>query len=158
MDLPGLAVGAEAERSGLARACARLIGELGAATVPTMTVIARKGYGGGYVVLSGGRTFHPELVVAWPHAETAVMGVATAVDLMHRREIQDAHDPEKRRAELVAQFAPEVGGLRAAEAFGIDAIIRPSETRRWLLTTMATLPRRRLMETLTPRRHPVASL
>lgn len=158
MDLPGLAVGAEAERSGLASACARLITELGGTTVPTMTVIARKGYGGGYVVMSGGRTFDPELVVAWPHAETAVMGVETAIDLMYRRDVESAPDPAVRRAELSDQFSQQIGVIRAAEAFGIDAVIRPSETRAWLLATMATLPRRKQMQTLTPRRHAVTPL
>lgn len=158
MDLPGLAVGSEAERSGLARACGRLIVEMGAATVPTMTVIARKGYGGGYVVMSGGRTFHPEVVVAWPHAEMAVMGVETAVDLMYRREIEADTDPDRRRAELIAHFAPQIGALRAAEGFGIDAIIRPSETRAWITDVLSTLPRRRLIDTFTPRRHAVSPL
>jgi propionyl-CoA carboxylase beta chain len=58
----------------------------------------------------------------------------------------------------VAEFSERIGVLRAAEAFGIDAVIRPSETREWLIATMATLPRRRLMDTFTPRRHPVTPL
>lgn len=158
MDLPGLAVGTEAEAGGLARRSARLISELGAATVPTMTVIARKGYGGGYVVLSGGRTFHPELVLAWPHAETAVMAAETAIDLVYRREVSSSSDPAQRRAELAADFRSQVGALRGAEAFGFDAIVRPSETRALLARTLMTLPRRKEMQTLTPRRHPVAPL
>lgn len=158
MDLPGLAVGAEAERSGLANACARLITALGDATVPTMTVIARKGYGGGYVVLSGGRTFDPELVVAWPDARTAVMGPESAVELMYRREIDAAPDPAARRAELTGRFAEQAGVLGAAEAFGVDVVLRPGETRAWLLATLATLPRRRQLQTLTPRVRAVSPL
>jgi propionyl-CoA carboxylase beta chain len=155
MDLPGLAVGADAERSGLARQCARLMGEFGATTVPTITVVARKGYGGGYIVMSGGRTFHPELVLAWPHAEMAAMGVEAAVDLVFRRDVGSAPDPQARREQLIEEISDRIGVIRAAEAFGVDAIVRPSETREWLIATLACLPRRHLMETLTPRRHAV---
>lgn len=158
IDLPGLAVGADAERSGLARSSARLSLELGSATVPTFTVVARKGYGGGYVIMSGGRTFHPELVVAWPHAETAVMAVDTAIELVFSRELADAADPQARRLELAAQFHDRLGAVRGAEGFGYDAVIRPSETRAWLADLLGTLPRHRMMQTITPRRHPVAPL
>lgn len=158
MDLPGLAVGTEAEAGGLARRSARLITELGAATVPTMTVIARKGYGGGYVVLSGGRTFHPELVLAWPHAETAVMAAETAIELVFHRDVEAAADPALRRAELLEEFRSTVGALRGAEAFGFDAIVRPSQTRALVAQTLATVPRRKELQTLTARRHPVAPL
>ncbi|GAB2869864.1 acyl-CoA carboxylase subunit beta [Nocardioides pacificus] len=158
IDIPGLAVGEEAERSGLARSSARLSAELGAATVPMFTVVARKGYGGGYVILSGGRTFHPELVVAWPHAETAVMAVETAIELVYSRDVASAPDPEARRAELVEGFRGGISALRGAEGFGFDAVIRPSDTRAWLADLLPHLPRRRQMQTLTPRRHPVSPL
>lgn len=158
MDLPGLAVGSEAERSGLARSSARLITELGAATVPTMTVLARKGYGGGYVVMSGGRTFHPELVLAWPHAETAVMAVETAVELVHRKEIEAAEDPAVCREALIDRYRGQIGAVRGAEAFGFDTIVRPSETRELIARTLATVQRRRTMLAITPRHHPVSPL
>lgn len=158
IDLPGLAVGADAERSGLARSSARLSLELGAATVPTFTVVARKGYGGGYVIMSGGRTFHPELVVAWPHAETAVMAVETAIELVFRRDLAASEDPEARRAELAEEFRGRLGAVRGAEGFGYDAVIRPSQTRAWLAELLAVLPRHRMMQTMTPRRHGVAPL
>ncbi|WP_145726718.1 acyl-CoA carboxylase subunit beta, partial [Nocardioides sp. J9] len=158
IDLPGLAVGEEAERSGLARSSARLSIELGAATVPTFTVVARKGYGGGYVIMSGGRTFHPELVAAWPHAETAVMAVETAIELVFRRDVDAAPDPDARRAALAAGFRGQIDALRGAEGFGYDAIIRPSETRAWLAELLPVLPRHSSMQSLTPRRHPVAPL
>lgn len=158
MDLPGLAVGTEAERAGLARAGARLSLELGRATVPTFTVVVRKGYGGGYVILSGGRSFDPELVVAWPHAETAVMSAENAVDLVHRREVREADDPAALRSELVEGYRGRVGAVRGAEAFGFDAVIRPSETRAWLAELLATVPRHRLQQVANPRAHPVAPL
>lgn len=158
MDLPGLAVGSAAESEGLARRSARLITELGAASVPTITVVARKGYGGGYVVMSGGRTFHPELVLAWPDAETAVMGVETAVEMVHRREIDRAEEPAARRGELVAAYRDRISAQRGAEGFGFDAVVRPSETREFLVRTLATVARRKAMQTHTPRLHPVAPL
>lgn len=158
IDLPGLAVGAEAERSGLARSSARLSLELGSATVPLFTVVARKGYGGGYVIMSGGRTFHPELVVAWPHAETAVMAVETAIELVFQRELASAEDPAGRRHELAEEFRGRLGAVRGAEGFGYDAVVRPSETRAWLADLLPALPRHRMMQPLTPRRHGVAPL
>jgi acetyl-CoA carboxylase carboxyltransferase component len=158
MDLPGLAVGSLAERSGLARRSARLINELGAATVPTITVLARKGYGGGYVVMSGGRTFHPELVLAWPSAETAVMAVETAVELVHRKEIEDADDPVAHRELLVERYRGQIDAVRGAEAFAFDAIVRPSETRAMIARTLATVQRRKTMLAITPRHHPVSPL
>lgn len=158
IDLPGLVVGQEAESTGLARRSARMSAELAAATVPTFTVVARKGYGGGYVLMSGGRTFHPEVVLAWPHAETAVMAVETAVDLVYRREVEAAGDPAVRRDELVSEFRSQLGAIRAAEGFGVDAIIRPSQTRQWIGQLLPHLPRRRLMQQLTPRHHGVAPM
>ncbi|WP_157951421.1 acyl-CoA carboxylase subunit beta [Rhodococcus opacus] len=158
MDLPGLSVGHEAEASGLASAAAALSLEFGAATVPTFTVLVRKGYGGGYVVQSGGRTNRPELVLAWPTAQTGVMPVESAVDLIFRREISQADDPAALRRDLVERHSANAGAIRVAEGFGVDAVIRPSETRERLRTVMCTLPRRQLMQNLTPRRHPVAPL
>lgn len=158
MDLPGLAVGADAEREGLARAGARLSLALGAATVPTFTVLVRKGYGGGYVIMSGGRTFNPELVLAWPHAETGVMSPDAAIDLVFRREVESAADPAAARQQMAGTFAGRLGAVRGAEGFGFDAVVRPSETRQLLVDTLAGLPRRKLMQHITPRIHPVDPL
>lgn len=158
MDLPGLAVGTDAEREGLARAGARLSLVLGAATVPTFTVLVRKGYGGGYVIMSGGRTFHPELVLAWPDAETGVMSPDSAIDLVFRRQLEAADDPTAMREQLAASFAGRLGAIRGAEGFGFDAVVRPSETRQLLIDALATVPRRKLMQHVTPRVHHVDPL
>lgn len=158
MDLPGLAVGAEAERKGLARSAARLTLELGSTTVPTVTILVRKGYGGGFIVMSGGRTFHPELVIAWPHAESGAMPVDAAVGLVYRREIAAADDPDAARQRLVEMHGANLGAVRAAEGFAVDAVVRPSQTRQLVAATLRTLPRRRLMQTLTPRHRPVSPL
>lgn len=158
MDLPGLAVGAHAERNGLARSAARLTLELASTTVPTVTILVRKGYGGGYIVMSGGRTFHPELIIAWPHAESGVMPVDAAVELVFRREIAAADDPDAAKQRLVEIHRAKLGAVRAAEGFAVDAVVRPSQTRELLAATLRTLPRRRLMQTLTPRHRPVSPL
>jgi propionyl-CoA carboxylase beta chain len=112
-------------------------------------------------MMSGGRTFSPELVVAWPHAETAVMAAETAVELVFKRELDGLPDEDarvERRREIAAGFADRVGAVRGAEGFGYDAVIRPSETRAWLAELLPALPRHRLMQTLTPRRHVVAPM
>ena len=161
IDLPGLAVGIEAERSGLGRASIRLAAAYGAATVPLFTVVARKGYGGGYVMMSGGRTFSPELVVGWPYAETAVMAAETAVELVFKRDLDATESDEERtvkRREIADAFRDRVGAVRGAEGFGYDAVIRPSETRAWLAELLPQLPRHRLLDTITPRRHGVEPL
>ncbi|RHW25742.1 hypothetical protein D0Z08_18405 [Nocardioides immobilis] len=131
---------------------------LGAATVPTFTVLVRKGYGGGYVIMSGGRTFHPTLVLAWPDAETGVMSPDAALDLVFRRELESAEDPAAAREQLARSFSDRLGAVRGAEGFGFDAVVRPSETRQLLVDTLATLPRRKLMQHVTPRVHPVDPL
>jgi propionyl-CoA carboxylase beta chain len=158
IDMPGLAVGATAEREGLARSTGRLSLALGAATVPTFSVLVRKGYGGGYVILSGGRSYHPDLVLAWPHAETGVMSPDSAIDLVFRRDLEAAEDPDARRKELLAMFGDRLGAVRGAEGFGFDRIVRPSETRDLLVDALASLPRRKLMQRVTPRHHPVMPL
>lgn len=158
IDLPGLAVGRDAEASGLANAAAALSLELGSVTVPTFTVLVRKGYGGGFVVQSGGRSNRPELVLAWPDAQAGVMSVESAVDLIYRRELAGSADPEGRRRDLVARHRETAGAVRMAEGFGVDAVVRPSETRAHLRATMRQLPRRRLVQESTPRRHAVRPL
>jgi propionyl-CoA carboxylase beta chain len=158
IDLPGFGVGSESERSGLVRRSGKLIYEFGVATVPRMTVVVRKGYGGGYAAMSGGRTYHPELCLAWPHAETAVMPVETAVEVAYRREMAAASDPTARRAELIAKFKGQLDAFRAAEAFGVDAVVAPNETRALLARARRALPRHRMMVSTTPRRHGVAPM
>lgn len=158
MDQPGLAVGAAAEQDGLARATGRLSLALGAATVPIFSVLVRKGYGGGYVILGGGRSYHPDLVLAWPYAKTGVMEPDNAVDLIFRKDLEAAPDREARRQELLGLFGDRLGALRGAEGFGFDAVVRPSETRDLLVRTLRTLPRHSRMQAVTPRRHPVQPL
>lgn len=144
VDVPGFLVGPLAERSGLARRSARMIYELGRATVPCLSVILRKGYGLGFLAMNGGRAFGAELTVAWPTAEICAMSIEGAVDVAYRGEVARAADPPARRAELIAGFRARVSPLAAAQGFGVDDIIDPRDTRPLLIETLSRLgPRRR---------------
>jgi acetyl-CoA carboxylase carboxyltransferase component len=143
IDVPGFAVGSAAEATGLGRRSGRLLYEMGQATVPRISVVLRKGYGAGYYAMGGGRSFDADAVFCWPTAELCAMSVEGAVDVAYRREYESAVDPQARRRELIDTFKAQLGALRAAEAFGIDEIIDPAETRQRLIETFALCPPRR---------------
>ncbi len=140
IDVPGFAIGSAAERSRMPRRSAKLIHELGNATVPRVSVVLRKGYGLGYVAMCGGRGFGADAAVAWPTAQICAMSVEGAVDIAYRKEIKAAADPEQRRAELIEDFKDRLGAVRAAEHFGIDDVIDPRDTRRLIVETLRTTP------------------
>lgn len=137
VDLPGFLVGSQAEDTALARRSARLLFELGQATVPRVSVVLRKGYGLGYIAMCGGRSFDADLCVAWPTAEICAMSVEGAVDVAYQKQVKAAPDPAARRAELVGRFREQLGALHAAEHFGIDDVIDPRDTRSVVLATLA---------------------
>jgi len=144
VDIPGFLVGSPAERSGLVRRSARIIHELGKATVPRLSVVLRKGYGLGFIAMNGGRSFGADLTVAWPSAEICAMSIEGATDVAFGREIAAAPDPAARRAEIIAGFRARVGPLEAAEGFGVDDLIDPRDTRPVLVEALSRLaPRRR---------------
>lgn len=144
IDMPGIMVGRAAEASGLIRRHARMLYELGHATVPRFTVVLRKGYGIGYVMMNGGREFAPDLNLIWPTAEICGMQIEGAVDVAYRREVQSAADPAAKRQELIDGFKAQVGPLQAASGFGVDDIVDPRETRTRLIETLKRVaPRRR---------------
>ena len=95
VDLPGFMVGKDAEDSALARRSARLLFELGQATVPRVSVVMRKGYGLGYIAMCGGRSFDADLCVAWPSAEICAMSIEGAVDVAYARKVAAAPDPRR---------------------------------------------------------------
>lgn len=136
VDVPGFLVGSEAESTLLARRSARLLFELGQATVPRISIVLRKGYGLGYLAMCGGRAFDADLCVAWPTAEICAMSVDGAVDVAYRRLVSEAPDPAARRAALIARFRTQLGALQAAEHFGIDDVIDPRETRSVIVATL----------------------
>lgn len=144
IDVPGFFIGPGAERTGLGRRSAKLVWELGHATVPRAAVVLRKGYGLGYFAMGGGRSFGAELAVAWPQAEICAMSVEGAVDVAYRGDYQAAADPQGRRQELIDAFKSQLGAVRGAEHFGIDDVIDPRDTRRRLI---------RCFERCAPRRH-----
>lgn len=136
VDLPGFLVGTQAEDTALARRSARLIFELGRASVARVSVVLRKGYGLGYIAMCGGRSFDADLAVAWPTAEICAMSVEGAVDVAYQKQVRAADDPEARRGELIARFKDQLGALHAAEHFGIDDVIDPRDTRSVILATL----------------------
>ena len=158
VDLPGFLVGQEAEDSALARRSARLLFELGQASVPRLSVVMRKGYGLGYIAMCGGRSFDADLCVAWPTAEICAMSVEGAVDVAYARQVAAAPDPAARRTELIGRFRQQLGPLHAAAHFGIDDVIDPRETRAALLATLERCPGRKQRRERSPRRHGISPI
>ncbi len=113
IDVPGFAIGSGAERSRMPRRSAKMIHELGNATVPRVSIVLRKGYGLGYVAMCGGRGFGADACYAWPTAQICAMSVEGAVDIAYRKDIEAAPDPEARRAELIEGFKDRLGALRS---------------------------------------------
>lgn len=143
IDVPGMSIGSEAERSLLGRRSAKMLHELGHATVPRASVVLRKGYGLGYVAMCGGRGFEPDACLAWPTAEICAMSIEGSVDVAFRKQFQDAPDPAARRQELIEEIRARIGAVQAAEGFGIDDVIEPAQTRQRLIATFAQAPARR---------------
>lgn len=144
IDVPGNLVGTAAERAGLGRRCARMLYELGCATVPRISVVLRRGYGGAYVMMNGGQaSFGAEGCFVWPTAEICAMSVEGAIDIAHRADWKAAADPSARRSELIEGMRAKLGALRAVEHFHIDDAIDPRDTRAVLIRTLQDAPARR---------------
>jgi len=151
VDVPGFLPGIEQEHGGIIRHGAKLLYAYAEATVPKLSVITRKAYGGAYVVMNS-RAVRADLVYAWPTAEIAVMGAQGAVNVIHRREISAANDPEKRRSQLIAEYEEAFNNpYVAAERGLVDEIIEPRETRPKLIRALAMLRNKR--ETMPPKKH-----
>lgn len=149
LDLPGFMVGSEAEKSKLARRSARLIFEISQVTVPTYNIVLRKAYGGAYIAMNGGRSFGAEMTLAWPTAEFAAMNVETAVSVAYRKELNAADDSTLRHEEICKDVRSRLGPLRAAEGFGVDAVILPEETRGVLERSLGVVPARKQFSKIT---------
>ena len=129
VDVPGFLPGVDQEYGGIIRHGAKLLYAYCEATVPRIQVITRKAYGGAYVVMDS-KSIGSDLAYAWPTAELAVMGPQGAVEIVYRRELQQAADPVARRAELVAEYTERYANPYAAAERGyIDDVIDPAETR-----------------------------
>jgi len=133
VDVPGYLPGTAQEYGGVIRHGAKLLYAYAEATVPKLTVITRKDYGGAYCVMSS-KQLGADLNLAWPTAEIAVMGPEAAVNLIYRRELAAAKNPDARRKELVADYVEKFANpYVAAERGYIDDVIEPRETRRMLI-------------------------
>jgi acetyl-CoA carboxylase carboxyltransferase component len=128
MDVPGFMVGTKVEQAGIIRHGAKMLYATANATVPKVTVVLRKAYGAGYYVMCG-RAYEPDLIVAWPSAEISVMGAEGAVEIIFRKQVQEAADPGAKRAELIANFREIIDVYVAAGNDMIDDVIDPRETR-----------------------------
>jgi acetyl-CoA carboxylase carboxyltransferase component len=128
MDVPGFMVGTKVEEAGIIRHGAKMLYATASATVPKITVILRKAYGAGYYVMCG-RAYEPDLIVAWPSAEISVMGAEGAVEIIFRKQVEEAEDPAARRAELIENFRKIIDVYVAAGNAMIDDVIDPRETR-----------------------------
>jgi propionyl-CoA carboxylase beta chain len=151
VDVPGFLPGTDQEWNGIIRRGAKLIYAYAEATVPLITVITRKAYGGAYDVM-GSKHLGADMNVAWPTAQIAVMGAQGAVNILHRAEIAAADDPETRRAELITDYEDTLANpYLAAERGYIDAVIQPHETRSEIVRSLRLLRNKR--ETLPPKKH-----
>ena len=151
VDVPGFLPGTEQEYGGIIRHGSKLLYAFSEATVPRMTVITRKAYGGAYVVMNS-KHIRADISFAWPSAEIAVMGAEGAVNIIHRKEIAGASDADAKRAELIADYSERFSNpYIAAERGYVDAVIEPQETRKKLVQSLEMLRSKR--ETIPQRKH-----
>ena len=142
-DVPGFLPGTYQEHHGVIRSGAKLLYAYCESTVPKLTVITRKAYGGAYCVMSS-KHIRSDLNLAWPTAEIAVMGPDGAVSIIFRKELEKSKDPVKKKAELVAEYREKFANpYIAAERGFIDDVIRPSETRPRLINALEMLSNKR---------------
>jgi acetyl-CoA carboxylase carboxyltransferase component len=127
-DVPGFMVGTKVEEAGIIRHGAKMLYAVANATVPKVTVVLRKAYGAGYYVMCG-KAYEPDLIVAWPSAEISVMGAEGAVEIVFRKQVEEADDPAAKKAELIANYRSIIDVYIAARNAMIDDVIDPRETR-----------------------------
>jgi methylmalonyl-CoA carboxyltransferase 12S subunit len=143
VDVPGFLPGVEQEYGGIIRHGAKMLFAYSATTVPKITVILRKAYGGAYLAMCS-KDLDADRVICWPSAEVAVMGADGAVDIIFRDEIRKAADPVARRKELVVEYRSTFATPYAATArLQADDIIEPAETRRYLAMALDVLHSKR---------------
>jgi len=151
VDVPGFLPGTDQEWNGIIRRGAKLIYAYAEATVPLVTVITRKAYGGAYDVM-GSKHLGADINLAWPTAQIAVMGAQGAVNILYRSELKDAADPEARRAELVTEYEDTLANpYLAAERGYVDGVIAPHETRIEVVKALRLLGSKR--EVLPSKKH-----
>jgi propionyl-CoA carboxylase beta chain len=150
-DVPGFLPGVGPEHAGIIRRGAKLLYAYSEATVPLVTVITRKAYGGAYVVM-GSKHLGADINLAWPTAQVAVVGAQGAVNIIRRKDIAAAEDPEAARAQFITEYEDTFATpYIAAERGFVDAVIEPNQTRREVAKALRALRGKR--ETLPPKKH-----
>jgi propionyl-CoA carboxylase beta chain len=150
-DVPGFLPGVGQEHAGIIRRGAKLLYAYSEATVPLVTVITRKAYGGAYVVM-GSKHLGADINLAWPTAQVAVVGAQGAVNIIRRMDIAAAVDPEAARAQFITEYEDTFATpYIAAERGFVDAVIEPNQTRREVAKALRALRGKR--ETLPPKKH-----
>jgi propionyl-CoA carboxylase beta chain len=143
VDVPGFLPGTTQEYEGIIRHGAKLLYAYAEATVPKVTVVTRKAYGGGYIVMAS-KHLRSDVNLAYPTAEIAVMGPEGAINIVSREALQKAADPARARGEMVAQYRETFANpFKAAEAGYIDAVIYPEDTRPTLIRSLEMLKNKR---------------
>jgi propionyl-CoA carboxylase beta chain len=151
VDVPGFLPGTSQEWEGIIRRGAKLIYAYAEATVPKVTVITRKAYGGAYDVM-GSKHLGADVNLAWPSAQIAVVGAQGAVGILYRKELAAAEDPDAKRAELIAEYEDTLANpYIAADRGYVDAVIPPSHTRVQVTKALRVLANKR--QTLPPKKH-----
>ena len=150
-DVPGFLPGTEQEHAGLIRHGAKLLFAFGEASVPKITVITRKAYGGAYIVMNS-RNMGGDFNFAWPSAEVAVMGPEGAIKILKRKELAESEDPEKLKKQFVFEYQENTANPYVADEYGfIDEVIDPAVTRRKLISAFDLLQNKYLEKS--PRKH-----
>jgi len=151
VDVPGFLPGIEQEWNGVIRRGAKLLYAYGEASVPMVTLVTRKAYGGAFIVM-GSKYIGADLNFAWPSAEIAVMGAQGAVNILYRKELNEADDAEKLRADLVSEYNETLANpYLAADRGFIDAVIEPNQTREYITKALRGLRTKR--DSLPARKH-----
>ena len=151
MDVPGFLPGTDQEFGGIIRHGAKLLYAYAEATVPKVTLITRKAYGGAYDVMSS-KHLRGDINYAYPQAEIAVMGSDGAVNIIFRDELVQSDRPEETREQLVADYRETFANPYKAAALGyIDAVIKPEETRSRIIEALAMLENKK--DTNPPKKH-----
>jgi propionyl-CoA carboxylase beta chain len=151
VDSPGFLPGVDQEHRGVIRHGAKVLYAYANATVPKVSVVTRKAYGGAYVVMSS-KYLGTDITYAWPSAEIAVMGAEGAVNILYRKEISAAPDPQAERKRLEEEYRQKyLNPYAAAHAGYIDEVIEPAQTRQKLIEALDVLANK--VESTTARKH-----
>ncbi|HTX88953.1 MAG TPA: acyl-CoA carboxylase subunit beta [Bacteroidales bacterium] len=151
VDLPGYLPGIDQEHAGVIRHGAKVLYAFSEATVPKLTVILRKAYGGGYIAMNS-HHLRADFVFAWPTAEIAVMGPEGAANIIFRDKIKSSDKPEETRKQLIEEYRQKFANPYVAAAYGyVDAVIEPSETRNFLIHSLNIASNKRVNRT--PKKH-----